>query len=68
MESPTISKRVAVMARTSKQLPAREHFRSVSRLRQQSCYTAGAALLSLVKFVSFAACRAVVAQVPDEGE
>jgi hypothetical protein len=48
-------------------LPARESFRSVRRLRQRSCQTTGAALPSLVKFVSFAACHAVVPQLPEEG-
>jgi hypothetical protein len=50
-----------------RRLPASESFRSVSRLRQRSCQTAGAALPGLVKFVLFAAFHAVVAQLPDEG-
>jgi hypothetical protein len=50
-----------------RRVPAPERFRSVSRLAQRSCQTAGAALPGLVKFVSFPACHAVVAQLPDEG-
>ena len=50
-----------------RRLPAGESFRSVGRLRQRSCQTVDAALPALVKFVSFAACHAVVAQLPDEG-